>query len=309
MKTLMIMAAALAASTTAQAQLLVAKGTKATLRVQYEYLVTGGKPDKYYPQEWQVHRAFDITVQLAANPQQPWSAFRPMEKQQVADMQNKQAHAAAALRKAEPTMNDMMKIVDKCGEKEACIHKAVTTYGLTQGASPQLQSARADIAAASRQDGPRYQTWRALSQTGTYTVNEMYRGQTADPACMERPRARCNRQENRKGGGELRPPSGSRGSPSVAQFEVDSVKRDVFLKLPVPLSAMTYTREVNSDFPGETSGFSQSVLNFPVLLELEPLTIAIPPDLRTLSGKEIIKVDGEGAEGGSLVVNWQFALQ
>jgi hypothetical protein len=260
MNKLMIIAAALAASTTAQAQLLVAKGTKATLRVQYEYLTTGGTPDKYESREWQVHRAFDITVQLVADPQQPMSA-------------------------------------------------AVATYGLTQGASPQLQSARAGIAAASRQDGPRYQAWRALSQTGTYTINEMYRGQTADPACMEKPRARCNRQENRKGGGELQPPPGSRVSPSVAQFEVDSLKRDVFLTLPVPLSAMSYTREVKSDFPEETSGFSQAVLNFPVLRKLKPLTIAIPADLRTLSGREIIKVDGEGAEGGSLVVNWRFALQ
>jgi len=247
----------------AHADLLVPTGSKGTLSVQYEYLAIGQKADKYDPREWQVSRKLSLETQMAAD---------------------RQTHIASAQKKLAPTMNDMVKIADRCGDNEGCI-----------------------IAVASRQDAPRYQLWRPLSQRGKYSVHEMYRGQTADPACMDRPNQRCNRQETRKGGGEIPPPPGKTNA-STALFEVDSVKKDVFLTLPVPLMPLGYTREVASDFPDEARGTSQGVLTNP-FGKVQPITVAIPGDLRSASGTRTIKLDGQEGESGTLTVKWQFSLR
>ncbi len=246
----------------AHADLLVPTGSKGTLSVQYEYLAIGQKADQYDPREWQVSRKLSLETQMAAD---------------------RQTHIASARKKLAPTMNDMMKIADRCGDNEGCITRAVAV------------------------DGPRYQLWQPLSQRGTYSVHEMYRGQTADPACMDRPNQRCNRQETRKGGGEI-PPSPGKANPSTALFEVDSAKMEVLMTLPVPLMPLGYTREVASDFPDEVRGTSQGVLTNP-FGKVRPIRVTIPGDLRSASGTRTIKLDGQEGESGTLTVKWQFELR
>jgi hypothetical protein len=61
MKQLIVSSVLLAIGGAAHAELLVAKGAKATVSVEYSYSSAGSKKDKYDPREWKVVR----TMQLA----------------------------------------------------------------------------------------------------------------------------------------------------------------------------------------------------------------------------------------------------
>lgn len=305
MKILVIASLATASIGVAHADLLAAKGTKATLTVEYVYAAVGAKKDKYDPHEWKVDRAVSLTAQFVADKPQEMAQLRAPEAQQMADLKSKQATAQSAAKKMTPMMGDMMKIVEKCGENEACIEKEVEAYGNSMTITPELKSAGEDIDKLGKTAGPRYQLWKAVSQKGTYFVNEYYRGKTADPACMEKPGQRCSREETRKGGGDITSPPG-KANASVAKFEVDAQKKDIVLMLPTPMMPLTYNREVKSDFPDEASGASQGIASF--RFDLKPLTVTIPGDLKTLSGTQQIKQDGVEAEGGTVTIKWTLTV-
>jgi hypothetical protein len=290
----------------AQAELLATQGAKGTLSVQYEYSAIGKKADKYEPAEWRVMRTINLVVPMKADLPQAASALRPMDAAYAADIEKKKGNIASLHKTLAPTMADMMKIAEKCDEDEACVEKAIKEYSQTMDMAT-INSAKVDAAAASKMLGPRYQLWQPVSQKGTYLVDESYRAQTSDPLCMGKPKQRCSREETRKGGGDIPPPPGSRFT-SAAMLEVDSEKKDVFIKLPIPLSALTYSKQVTSDFPDEKSGTSSEIL--PAMYgQQKSITAVIPGDLRTASGTQSFKADGAGGEGGTLVVKWQFTLQ
>lgn len=288
---------------TAHADLLVAKGAKATVTVEYSYVAVGMKKDKYDPKEWKVNRTASLKAQFEAQKPQELAQLRQAEAGQLADLQKKQATAVSAAKKMTPTMNDMMKIVEKCGENdEACIEREVTAYGNKMEITPELKSAGKDIESLGKTAGPRYQVWRVISQKGTYLVDEFYKGQTADPACMEKPGARCHREETRKGGGELTSPPSAKGA-GPAMYEVDAQKKDIVMMLPAPFGPLKYSRVVKSDFPAETEN-DPSTTGMTGLGNLKPITIAIPGDLSKLSGTVQVKQDGAEGEGGMLTIRW-----
>ena len=287
----------------AHAALLVAKGTRATVTVEYSYASVGAKKDKYDPHEWKVNRTASITAQFEAEKPQEMAQMRAAEAGQLADLRNKQATAASAAKKLTPTMNDMMKIAERCGDNEACIEKAVTEYGNNMELTPEIKSAGKDIEALGKTSGPRYQLWSVVTQKGTYVVDEFYKGQTADPACMEKPGARCHREETRKGNGNLEVPPGVAKGAGYGMFEVDAQKKDIVMKLPAPMMPLKYNRVVKSDFPSETeSNLAGSGMTG--LGQFKPITVVIPGDLSKLSGTEQIKQDGAEGEGGTLTIRW-----
>lgn len=292
----------------AAGELLVSPGTKGTLTVEYDYSAIGKKEDKYDPKEWRVHRTIRLAADMRADKQQPLSTLRPMEADQVADIQNKQNRTASAQKKMAPMMADMEKIVVKCGDSEACIEREVKNYGLNMQMTPELTSVKDDVAAVGKQGALRYQTWKAVSQNGTYAIEESYRAQTADPICMEKPNQRCKREETRKGGGNVPAPANGKSSASTSMLEVDSVKKEMFITLPMPLNALTYTKNVVSDYADEKSGTSQGfIANF--LAKVKPITVTIPQGLRSVSGTEKIQLDGAEGESGTLAIKWQFTVQ
>jgi len=299
--------ASLSLAGAAHAELLVAKGTKATVTVEYAYAAAGMKKDKYDPHEWKVSRSATITAVYEAQKSQAMAHMRPPEAAQLADLKSKQATAVSAAKKLEPTMNDMLKIAEKCGESEACIEREIEAYGNSMELTPEIKSAGKDIEKLGKVDGPRYQLWRSVSQQGTYSIDEYYKGQTADPACMEKPGQRCHREETRKGNGNLTLPDGKK-TPGIGSFEVDAQKKDVLIVLPSLMGVPTYNREVKSDFPDEPNGNSQGYLAGASLAAPKPITVAIPLDLKKLSGTEQIKLDGAEAEGGTLTVRWTITL-
>jgi hypothetical protein len=41
----------------------------------------------------------------------------------------------------------------------------------------------------------------------------------------------------------------------------------------------------------------------------KPITVALKGDLRQQSGEQVVKLGGEGSEGGQLKIHWRFTTQ
>lgn len=143
----------LLASGSGHAQDFAAKGTKATLTVTYEYSAIGKNADKSEPSEWRVSRTLTMVVPMSAEAEQALSSTRELDSSQRASLDKKQAQVASVHKKMEPTMNDMMKIADRCGEDEACIEKAIVEYGNRMDPSL-VKSTKGDVDAAMKLDAP-----------------------------------------------------------------------------------------------------------------------------------------------------------
>jgi hypothetical protein len=146
-----------------------------------------------------------------------------------------------------------------------------------------------------------------LSQKGTYSIDEAYSAKIADPGCHDKPNQQCSREETRKGGGDVPELPEAKGI-SNAQIEFDSVKKDLYIKLPVPFAPLVYTKQIKSDYDEEKSGTSNGMLTT-LPGNLPPITAAITGDARNMSGAQTIKIDGKAGEGGTLTVKWQFVRQ
>ncbi len=303
MKIAMALTMGLFAGGAAYAQQFAPPGAKATLTVKYDYTAIGQKADKYDPAEWRVARTLTLVVPMSAEPEQALSMMREIEAGQMASIEKKQAQVADIHEKMGPTMNDIMKMVERCGEDEACMEKAIVDYGTSADPSVAL-SVKSDVDAVMKQDGPRYQMWRGLSQEGTYAIDELYREKIADPGCFDKPNKQCSREEIRKGGGDAPVPPEAKGI-SNAQLEFDSVKKDVYITLPTPFVPLAYTKQVTSNYADEPSGTSNATLNN-LPGTLKPITAAITGDARNLSGTQKIKMAGSGGESGTLTINWTF---
>jgi hypothetical protein len=306
MKTAIALGLALLASQATYAQSFAAKGAKATLSVTYQYASTGSNADKYDPSEWRVSRTMTMVVPMSADSGQAFSQMRALDAGQTAAIGKKQAKTAAIHKKMEPTMADMMKIAETCGEDEACVEKAIVAYGATMDPSV-VKGVKGEVDEVMKVDGPRYQFWNGLSQTGTYAIDEAYRAKTSDPLCSGKPNHQCSREETRKGGGAL-PKFAELNGGSLARLEFDTVKKEILITLPVAFPALDYAQQVKSDFPDEKSGGSKGVLRtFPG--NLPQITAAAAVDARNASGTQTIKVAGTGGEAGTLTVKWQFVRQ
>ncbi len=305
MKKLVVFLSGMAVCGAVHAELLVNKGAKGTLSVQYEYSAVGSKKDKYEPADWRVSRTIKLTVPMTADQPALASSLRAMDPAYAAEMDKKKGQIMDLHKTMAPTMADMMKIAERCGEDEACIERAIQDYGKTMDKAT-IEKGRSQVEAAGAMAGPRYQVWQPTSQKGTYAVDETYRAETSDPACANKPNKRCTREETRKGGGDI--PSLAGKNASAALLEVDSVGKEVLIKLPVPLGMLTYTKNVVSNYPDEASGTTQGTLP-PMVGQQKTMTVALAGDLRGASGTETFKLDGAGAEGGTMKVTWQFALQ
>jgi hypothetical protein len=306
MRTAITFGLALLASQATHAQSFAAKGAQGTLTVTYQYSATGRNTDKYDPADWRVSRTMTLVVPMKAEPEQALSQMRTIEAGQMAGIEKKQAKVADIHKKMEPTMNDMMKIVERCGEDEACMEKAIVDYGTS--ADPTVaQSLKGDVDEVMKMDGPRYQLWSGLSQSGTYGIDEAYRAKTSDPLCSGKPNNQCSREETRKGGGKLPEFPEAKGI-SNARLEFDRAKKEILITLPVPFPALDYAQQVSTDFPDEKGGSSQGVLRtFPG--QLPQITAAAAVDARNLSGTQTIKTAGAKGEAGTLTVKWQFVRQ
>jgi len=307
-RTALLAAALTVVTAQARGDAFAARGTKATLSVEYVYESTGKKADRNDSHEWRVKRTVQMSADLVAQPPQALASLTEMEAGQKADIKNKQEKIKSAQQKMAPMTADIEKIMAKCGEDEACIEREVAAYGLAMGDKPEIDSARKDAAEASRQAPPRYQMWTATLQKGTFSIDESSHIIDGDPIC---PGARCTHDQTRKGGGEIPRPPGKPDPAAVAgpsKVEVDSAGKTMTVVFPVPLMALPYVQTLKTDDPEEKSGTSQGSLRFP---SVTPTTIrvALKGNGRDESGTQETKVQGAGGEGGTLTVRWTWTAK
>ena len=318
MKTQVMFVLLVCVAVPAHAELFVAQGAKGILDVEYSYDSTGKTQDKDDSHEWRVKRVVKLTAQLAAQAPAPLPAIHQLDAGQQAELDKKRASATASAQKAQqktaPMMADVQALMAKCGEDDACMEKAIANYGMSTEMTPELESAKqdvADVVQASDMGAPRYQTWRATAQKGTYSIDATVRSVDSDPICMELPGARCTSNTSSKGAGDIAPPPTAQRDPASAAglsaLEVDSVKKTLMISLPVPLNVLSYQETVTTDDPEERSGTTTESMRFPS--DVKPLTATIKGDLRDQSGEESIKLTGQAEEGGTLTVRWHFKAQ
>lgn len=317
----------LAAATAHAADSFAPAGAKATLSVEYIYESAGKKQDKYDLHEWKVSRAASAVADLVAQAPQPQPSMQKLDAQQTADLNARQAKAQSATPKLAPMMDSVEKIMAKCGDDEACITRETQKLGFGKASTPQMgqaTSAETDIEAASKQGAPRYQAWQATTLKGRYAIDEATHIVHADPICMSLPKARCTRDEVRKGGGDLPlPPQASRDAKALAgnsSFEVDLVKNTITLALPGPLFPMPYTETITTDEPAGThsvptpKGPQPRTLFFRVgedgaASTGKYWTLPLKGGWRSQSGERVVMLAGDAGEGGKLTVRWRLASQ
>lgn len=294
--------ALLTMTTAAHAQLLVPKGSKATLDVQYVYTAEGtsgqGKVDTI--DEWKVRRTLNVTAKYVAEEPTSIGVLHQSEAQNAAlDAKTKQAEAFG--KKMEPTVADMMKIVDRCGDDEGCIEKAVADYA-TKMDMKEVQARKSEANAIFKVDAPRYQLWKPTAQSGTYEIDEFTSRQVFEMTCTKV--NVCKRTFTRKGKGAIpAPPGGNMESASL--LEIDSVGKDIAAKLPMPIRELPVENKVQSNIPDDDF---QPTPNLPMhqFGNLDTMTLAIVSGQLPASGSKTIKKTGKGAESGTLTITWNF---
>jgi hypothetical protein len=300
----------------ASADQFVAPNTKGTLEVEYTYDSSGKTKDLYDVHDWQVKRVLKMNVQLAADAASPMPGLHQLSAKEQADLNANHARAMASTAQAQqkmaPMMGDIQAIMAKCGEDEACIEKAVTSYGMSQQMTPELQSAQQDIkdvAEAAKPGAPRYQMWQATAQTGTYTIDEKIHLIDSDPICMEVPGAggRCTIDVTGHGAGDIPAPPTRDGAAGISAVEIDSVGKTTMIRLPVPIGLLNYSETMVSNHPEKKSGTTTKSIRFPP--EVKPITASIKGTIQDQSGEQTIKLTGKAEDGGTLTIRWRFKEQ
>jgi hypothetical protein len=308
---------------------LAAAGAKATLSVEYVYESAGKKSSEgmYDPYEWRVKRSASLVADLAAQAATAMPTMQALDASQTAELKGKEATAKSAQKKMEPLMADVQKIIEKCGEDEACITRETQQMGEALQGTKEMDtamSAKKDVQDLARQGAPRYQAWRPTLQKGTYVIDETVHISVTDPICTGKPRHRCTRDEVRKGSGEIPlPPDAKKNPVAVAggsAVEVDTVKNTITVTLPVPLFPLPYTETITTDEPEGTHdtptprGPQQKLLRFRVdaagnVTHDKPFTVPLKGGWRSQSGEEVVTLKGELGDAGKLTVRWRFSAQ
>lgn len=309
------------------AQGIVAPGTKVVLSVEYEYTSTGERKDKYDQNTWSIRRLATVKATLEAQKAQPLPGVHKLEATQTEDLAVKQAAAGRAAQTMQPMMNDMMALMEKCGEDEACLEREVMSYGFGNAdtINATREAAAPDFATVSRQDAPRYQMWVATGrQTGAYDIAETMKYIDADPICRIHTDQRCRTTVTRFGKGEIGLPAGikatDREAAGAAMAELDSVKGTLMLSIPTPMNVLTFEEKVVSDDPETKNSAGPRTIMFPKVKDgAKMLTIPVSGALAGKSGVETVQINAStggdrtlnetAGEDGVLTIRWSLSAK
>jgi hypothetical protein len=283
---------------------------KATLVVTYELKGAGKElPDSHEKNVyWTVDARYEVKAVMTA--QKP-SGFGTLHKPDAAEQQRESDRAAAAQAAAtdmQPLMEQAQKIMEICGEDEACIQRE--TIKMSQGVnmnSQQMQDAKANVAAASVMPDVRYQGFQGGLQSGTYTVKETAHEAYFDAACSLATEARCAIDTTVNGKGKLKDASGATEFPSGTMAEIDFQTGSLIIQLALPGFASAKQTVVSKapERPSGTTDVLRTVANGG----------AMDSTLRTMSCGECkavsdsFEIDVEDQLLGrpaKLVVSWKF---
>ena len=234
-------------------------GSGATIRVVFELEGSGtfASQDKVLKREWQVKDRYEVLTQLTAKKPTGFPGMHAPDAGQQKTEAARMAHAERAAEAMAPMMADAMKIVERCGDDEACITRE--TLKMSQGIdmnSAQIKGARADEKAASVIPEVRYQVFEPTIQTGTFSLDERLKEADRDPICMSRPAGTCHKEVIVRGSGDITL-EGKAQTPGTAVLEMDLEKATLRFNLPQPYP-VAIEETVSTDKPGQFSGTRQT---------------------------------------------------
>jgi hypothetical protein len=280
----------------------------------------------YDPYEWRVKRTASLVADLAAHGATAMPTVQAISASQTAALQGKVAQAQAVQAQNAPMMADVQKIMERCGEDEACISREAQKMGAAMQGTGQVATMKKGVAEMSRQDALRYQAWRATAQKGTYAIEEAVNISVTDPICFGKPRNRCTRSEVRNGAGDIPPgmDESSKGrrvvSPGLSAVEVDANRNTLTVVLPVPLTMLPYTETITTDEPAGThdtptpKGPRSRQMVYRVSTDGSGMmgksfTVPLKAGARSQSGEQVVKLTGKFGDEGTLRVKWRFSMQ
>jgi len=249
------------ASAGAEAPVPTAEKGLATLTLTFE--LKGEGVDRPASHEknvtWTVENRYTLTATMAA--EKP-SGFAAMHKPDAAE-QAREANRAAAAGMAADSMASMMaqaeQIMKLCGDDEACITRE--TMKMAQGvdmSSPEMQSAKANIAAASVMPDLRYQIFMPVTQQGTFSVTESAHEAYYDAACSPATEASCAFDTAVSGAGDITDASGATVFPTGASAEIDYQGGSLLLNMTIPGIAKV-TKTITSRSPHVATGTTENI--------------------------------------------------
>jgi len=292
------------------------KGAKTTLHVEYTFISKGERLSTSRDQHntWDVKRTVILDAEFVADEARAFGVMHDKDAAQAQNIAALKSKTEGAMAKAQPTMNDMMKIVQECGGADSqasqdCIQKKVSSYGnaMSDAQLGRMKSAGADVAEINRMTtGSRFQLWKMTSQSGTYSVAENVSHQVFEMTCTAT--KICRRDTKISGTGPVPMPPGGRSIAGAAMFEVDTQMSNVVVQFPVPLAVLETTQNVTTTIPGDTTaGQTRTVLKPFYLQASQAITLPLPQDLGSVSGRKTFPVQGLDHEGGEIAVTWRFS--
>ena len=312
-------AVAMTVAANAATDALAPPGAKATMTVDYLYTANGKKTtgsDEFH--EWKVRRSVNIVAELVA--QKPTAVgTQGMDAEQTATLNKQVAQANKSAKQMAPMMAGAEAIVAKCGDDENCLEREAMKMGAAMAGTKELDDnlkAGRETAAVMQPGAAMIQMWLGASQTGSYSIDESYRGVEADPRCVTKNRARCIYDMQRAGRGEIPAMPGKLGGGGAV--EVDLRRNLLALRLPAPL-ALPYLGTRSNNRPLEAGEVSATQGPTPYQLTFrttadgnmsgKPMVVPLEGGWRSQSGEQVIQMQGERGEGGTLNVRWSFQVK
>jgi hypothetical protein len=277
----------------------------ATLTVSYR--ITGGGEDLPKSHErhvtWSVSDAYEVKATLLAG--KP-AAMGGLHKPDAGE-QAREAGRAKAANAAAGDMQDMMaqaqKIMEACGEDEACITRE--TVKMSQSIDPnsaKLKSAKENVAKASAMPGDRYQLFTSKAQTGTFAIDEKSRVALFDAACSLATESRCLVETTVAGSGAQVDASGNTTFQTGAMAEYDAERGSLVVILAAP--GFATARETKTGAKSGTSDARRAPLKG---VRLDPVAVECGA-CKAASGKMSKNVEDElTGRPAKLDIEWTFS--
>lgn len=290
-------------------------GAKARLSIEYLYESAGKKQDKNDLREWRSRRSVSMVADLASLAPLALPTIQALDAAQTAKLDKQTGQIKKMHTEMAPMMADVEKAMAKCGEDEACITREVQKMGAAMADTPKADAMRKtgkETERAVQPGAPRYQTWIATAQRGSYVIDESSHSVLADPACQ--PTLRCTYNVVRRGSGTLPSRSAKSKDGLFYAVELDAVKNTLTVAPQQPVFPLAYSETITTDQPAryqETpipKGPQPRQLMFREIAHGndKPFTVALKGGWRSQSGEQVMQVKNGG---GKITVRWRFQAQ
>ena len=300
------------------AAVLVAKGSKATLNVEYVYESAGSRSEGKYESgsrqsTWNLKRTFKVTVPMVAQePTDLGSVLGSGQDDDRAALKEKETRGNRAAEAMAPVQADMMKLVEKCGEDAACMQREMMKNMSGEGGQRALKAKKAaepDIAAVLQRGPMRYQFWTpAAPGSRTFNIHDEKQERWLAMGGGEGSRAvPCTSGAVAVGEGRLVPdavavasvPKGIVGEGGGIQF--DSKAKTLTLTLPGVIGTPSPLTPLKQTHSGNCSGSGFPSLNTGI--ETGPWLIKFNGEQVAQQGSRII---GGKSDGSTLTIRWSL---